>query len=168
MDLKRRRELTIHGFVLPVLQGTDRIPENVELTRLDWAKVGTKYGVANYLMASYYRQVLAKKGGLKVDVDRSPASCADLLVRALPELLFADVVAIKGNEHGIRCEVSQEELPFEVQYTQAVFRELKRLVGITNSLENPTQGKVDIYATMQDGSTFAIEAVMASSGTRHK
>ncbi|CAE7921964.1 unnamed protein product [Symbiodinium necroappetens] len=95
MDPKRRRELTIHGFVLPVLQGT--VPENVEFTRLDWAKVGTKYGVANYLMASYYRQVLAKKRGLKVDVDRSP-------------------------------------------------------------------GKVDIYATMQDGSTFAIEAVMASRG----
>ena len=162
MDPKRRRELTIHGFVLPVLQGT--VPENVEFTRLDWAKVGTKYGVANYLMASYYRQVLAKKRGLKVDVDRSPASCTDLLVRVLPYLLFADVVAIKGNEHGIRCEVSQEELPYEVQYTQSVIRELKRLVGRTNSLENPTQGKVDIYATMQDGSTFAIEAVMASRG----
>ena len=162
MDLKSRRELTIHGFVLPVLQGT--VPENVEFARLDWAKVGTKYGVANYLMASYYRQVLAKKRGLKVDVDRSPASCTDLLVRVLPYLLFADVVAIKGNERGIRCEVSQEELPYEVQYTQSVIRELKRLVGRTNSLENPTQGKVDIYATMQDGSTFAIEAVMASRG----
>ena len=162
MDLKSRRELTIHGFVLPVLQGT--VPENVEFAPLDWAKVGTKYGVANYLMASYYRQVLAKKRGLKVDVNRSPDSCTDLLVRVLPYLLFADVVAIKGNEHGISCEISQEELPYEVQYTQSVIRKLIRLVGKTNSLENPTQGKVDIYATMQDGSTFAIEAVMASRG----
>ena len=68
------------------------------------------------------------------------------------------------NEHGISCDVSQEDLPFEVQYTQAVIRKLKRLVGRTNSLESPTQGKVDIHATLQDGSTFAIEAVMASRG----
>ena len=40
---------------------------------------------------------------------------------------------------------------------------LNRLgVGRTNSLESPTTGKVDIYCTIPDGSTFAIEAVMAA------
>ena len=60
-----------HGFVLPVLQET--VPENVEFTRLDWAKVGTKYGVANCLMASYYRQVLAMKRGPESGCGQKPS-----------------------------------------------------------------------------------------------
>ncbi|CAJ1408428.1 unnamed protein product [Effrenium voratum] len=162
MDANLRRKLTLVGFTLPVVPATDRIPE--EFTPLDWAKLGTKYGVANYMMASYYRQALAKKRQLTVDVDRSPTSCTDLLLRALPYLLFADVVAIQGDKFGIRFDVSQEELPFEVHYTHAAVRELKRLVGSTNSLESTKKGKVDIYTTLEDGSTFAIEAVMSSRG----
>ncbi|CAJ1385660.1 unnamed protein product [Effrenium voratum] len=162
MDANLRRKLTLVGFTLPVVPATDRIPE--EFTPLDWAKLGTKYGVANYMMASYYRQALAKKRQLTVDVDRSPTSCTDLLLRALPYLLFADVVAIQGDKFGIRSDVSQEELPFEVHYTHAAVRELKRLVGSTNSLESTKKGKVDIYTTLEDGSTFAIEAVMSSRG----
>lgn len=91
-----RRELTINGFTLPVLPNTDEMQEEFEL--LDWAKEGSKYGVSNYLMASYYRQALAKRRQLSVDVDSYPAFCTDLLLRALPYLLFTEVVAVKVQE----------------------------------------------------------------------
>ena len=156
LDLNLRRELTINGLVLPLLKDS-------EFTLLDWGNIGTKYGVANCLMASYYRQALSKMRKLTVDVDRNPLTCTDLLLRALPYLFFADVVATTGKEQAyFLSDVSQEELPFEVHYTAAVIQVLNRLGLRANSLESPTMGKVDIYCTMQDGSTFAIEAVMAA------
>ncbi|CAK9016886.1 unnamed protein product [Durusdinium trenchii] len=159
IDIPVRRKLTIHGFVLPTLQ-------DKKFRELDWAKVGAKYGVANYLMASYYRQALAKKRQLTVEIDTNPASCTDFLLRALPYLLLADVVAISRAENGqALSDVLREELPIEVHYTSALIRVLKHLGFRTiSSLESPTQGKVDIYCTMQDGSAFTIEAVMAARG----
>ena len=156
-----RRELTICGFVLPAQDKMEA--EQNEFQRLDWADVGRKYCVANYLMASYYRSVLAVKRQLTVDVDRNPVSCTDLLLRALPYLLFADVVVATIGKDNVLPDVSQEQLPFEVHYTFALIRVLKRLGFRTvSSLESPRMGKVDIYCTIPDGSTFAIEAVMAA------
>ena len=111
LDLNLRRELTINGLVLPLLKDSEFLP-------LDWANDGTQYGVANYLMASYYRQALSKRRQLTVDVDRNPVSCTDLLLRALPYMLFADVVAIIVEEQALfLSDISQEELPLEVHYT---------------------------------------------------
>ena len=167
IDISVRRKLTIHGFVLPAPQDK-MVAEQNEFQPLDWAKVGAKYGVANYLMASYYRQALSNKRQLTVEIDTNPASCTDFLLRALPYLLLAEVVAISTEDHGqaiVHSDVSREELPFEVHYTFTLIRMLKRLGFRTiSSLESPTRGKVDIYCTMQDRSAFAIEAVMAARG----
>ena len=167
IDISVRRKLTIHGFVLPAPQDK-MVAEQNEFQPLDWAKVGAKYGVANYLMASYYRQALSNKRQLTVEIDTNPASCTDFLLRALPYLLLAEVVAISTEDHGqaiVHSDFSREELPFEVHYTFALIRMLKRLGFRTiSSLESPTRGKVDIYCTMQDRSAFAIEAVMAARG----
>ncbi|CAK9067234.1 unnamed protein product, partial [Durusdinium trenchii] len=167
IDIPARRKLTIHGFILPTLQDNMGAEQN-EFRELDWAKGGAKYGVANYLMASYYRQALAKKRQLTVEIDTHPASCIDFLLRALPSLLFAEVVAISVKDRGqaiVHSDISGEELPFEVHYTFALIRVLKRLGFRTvSSLESPPDGKVDIYYTTQDCSAFAIEAVMAARG----
>ncbi|CAK9086531.1 unnamed protein product [Durusdinium trenchii] len=132
--------------------------EQNEFRELDWADVGRKYCVANYLMASYYRSVLAVKRQLTVDVDRKPVSCTDLLLRALPYLLFPDVVVATIGKDNVLPDVSQEQLAFEIHYAAAVIRVLKRLGVRAYGLESPSMGKI---CRMQ-GSTFAIEAVMAS------
>ena len=167
IDIPVRRMLAIHGFVLPTLRDNMGAEQN-EFQELDWACPGAKYGVANYLMASYYRQALAKKRQLTVEIDTHPASCIDFLLRALPSLLFAEVVAISVKDHGqavFHSDISGEELPFEVHYTFALIRVLKRLGFRTvSSLESPPDGKAYIYYTTQDCSAFAIEAVVAARG----
>eukprot|EP00438_Fugacium_kawagutii_P006638 Skav235737 [mRNA] locus=scaffold1686:166121:166375:- [translate_table: standard] len=73
---------------------------------------------------------------------------------------------MRGKERAfLLSDISQEEVPFEVHYTAAVIQVLNRFGVRANSLENPITRKVDIYCTIQDGSTFAIEAVMAARRT---
>ena len=51
-----RRDLTIHGFVVPKYSGTER-----EFQQLDWMTEGTEYRAANPLLASYYFHNLKKR-----------------------------------------------------------------------------------------------------------
>ena len=80
LESEDRRNLTIHGFLLPVAaKGSTE-----EFLRYDWSAQGASYGVSSHLLASYYRYVLEKRRQLEVDVNRTASSCTDLLLRALP------------------------------------------------------------------------------------
>ena len=69
-----RRDLTIHGFVVPKYSGTER-----EFQQLDWMTEGTEYRAANPLLASYYFHNLKKRRNLQVHFEPSkPQHCADL------------------------------------------------------------------------------------------
>ena len=159
LESKDRRSLTIHGFLLPVAA----TGSTGEFLRYDWSAQGASYGVSSHLLASYYRYVLEKERQLEVDVNRTASSCTDLLLRAMPYLDFATVVGgvIRRNQ-SVQAAFSAEGLPSEVHYTGAIIQLLQRLGSGATSLETGIEGKVDIYCTMQDGSTFAIEAVMAA------
>ena len=87
-----RRELTIQGFVIPVSEGND------EFQRVDWTRPGATYAVANPILASYYRHQLQNFRGLKVHVEPFvPVNCLDLLLRAIPYLIFAQVVSFAAD-----------------------------------------------------------------------
>ena len=151
-----RRDLTIHGFILP-----SAIKKH-EFEPYDWNSEGARYGVSNPLLAAYYRNVLEKKRELKVDVDREVTSCIDLLLRALPYLNFAEVVAFTVQDERMPGDLSAEDLPFEAQYTSAIIRVLNNHgFKYVAFVEDGTKGKVDIYCE-QGETTFAIEAVMAA------
>ena len=161
LESEDRRNLTIHGFLLPVAakDGTE------EFLRYDWTAQGASYGVSSRLLASYYRYVLEKERQLEVDVNRTASSCTDLLLTALPYLDFATIVGgVIPRNKSVQAAFSAQGLPSEVHYTGAIIQLLQRQrlgFGAT-SVETGIQGKADIYCTMQDGSTFAIEAVMAA------
>ena len=151
-----RRDLTIHGFILP------SAIKKQEFEPYDWNSEGARYGVSNPLLAAYYRNVLEKKRELKVDVDREVTSCIDLLLRALPYLNFAEVVAFTVQDERMPGDLSAEDLPFEAQYTSAIIRVLNNHgFKYVAFVEDGTKGKVDIYCE-QGETTFAIEAVMAA------
>ena len=159
LESEDRRNLTIHGFLLPVTaKGSTE-----EFLRYDWSAPLASYGVSSHLLASYYRDVLEKQTQLEVDVNRTASSCTDLLLRALPYLDFATIVGgVIRRNNSVQVAFSAEGLPSEVHYTGAIIQLLQRLGFGATSVETGNEGKVDIYCTMQDGSTFAIEAVMAA------
>ena len=155
-----RCDLTIHGFILPS-SGTSAT-KHQEFEPYNWNLVGARYGVSNPLLAAYYCQVLRETRELKVDVDREVTSCIDLLLRALPYLNFAEVVAFTVQDERMPGDLSTEDLPFEAQYTSAIIRVLNNHgFEYVAFLEDGTKGKVDIYCE-QGETTFAIEAVMAA------
>ena len=159
LESEDRRTLTIHGFLLPVTAKDS----TEEFLRYDWSAPWASYGVSSHLLASYYRHILEKQRQLEVDVNRTASSCTDLLLRALPYLDFATIVGgvIRRNK-SVQAAFSAQGLPSEVHYTGAIIQLLQRLGFGATSVETGIRGKVDIYCTMQDGSTFAIEAVMAA------
>ena len=154
-----RRDLTIHGFILP---SGPSATKRQEFEPYNWNLVGARYGVSNPFLAAYYRNVLEETRELKVDVDREVTSCIDLLLRALPYLNFAEVVAFTVQDERMPGDLSAEDLPFVAQYTSAIIRVLNNHgFEYVAFLEDGTEGKVDIYCK-QGETTFAIEAVMAA------
>ena len=150
-----RRDLTIHGFILP------SATKKQEFEPYDWNSEGATYTVSNPLLAAYYRNVLEKKRGLNVDVDREVTSCIDLLLRALPYLNFSELVTATVRNEMKTSDFTVKDLPHETQYTHAIIRVLQSLqFGNVGHVEAVDQGKVDIQ--FWSGETrFAIEAVMA-------
>ena len=148
-----RRELTINGFVLPK---HDRGIEG-EFQKLDWNNAHMTYQVANPLLASYYRFVLAKECGLEVQFEPSnPQHCADLLLRALPYVFFAEVVC---------SSLSKELLPYEVQYNKCFQSMLEKLNYRALEFHSSCagEGKPDC-AVQIEKETFVLEAVMHARG----
>ena len=154
-----RRDLTIHGFILP------SATKDHEFEPYDWNSEGARYGVSNPLLAAYYRNVLEKKRGLNVDVDMEVTSCIDLLLRALPYLNFLEVVIATVRNEMKTSDFTVKDLPHEAQYTHAIIRMLQSLrFGNVGHVEAGDQGKVDIQF-WQGETRFAIEAVMSESST---
>ena len=159
-----RRELTIHGFVIPVPESHEG-----EFRKLDWTKSKTKYAVSNPILASYYRDELESVRGLKVGVDPSafqPANCLDLLLRAIPYLTYEYVVGRLVVATDSRSILSQEDLPFEDLYSAAIINALRRLGYAADSSKSPSVGKVDIF--VNDKQKFRLEGIMATRGQEGK
>ena len=112
-------------------------------------------------MCLYYRQVLEKQRQLTVDVDKHPTSCADLLLRAVPFLSFAQVVALPGSIEGeVVSPLSAEGLPKEPRYTSAMVQVLKEQGFQAEAMDDEHHGKVDLQVDV-NGKIFAFEALMA-------
>ena len=113
-------------------------------------------------MALYYRQVLEKLRQLTVDVDKHPTSCADLLLRAVPFLNFAQVVALPGSIEGeVYSPLSAEGLPTEPHYTGAMVQVLKEQGFQARAMDDEHRGKVDLQVDV-NGNIFAVEALIAA------
>ena len=134
-----RRDLTIHGFILP------SATKDHEFEPYDWNSEGATYAVSNPLLAGYYRNLLEKKRGLTVDVDMEVTSCIDLLLRALPYLNFLELVTATVRNEMKTSDFTVKDLPHETQYTHAIIRVLHSLrFGNVGHVEAGDQGKVDI------------------------
>ncbi|CAJ1387561.1 unnamed protein product [Effrenium voratum] len=147
-----RRELTIYGFVLPIYSGTEG-----EFQQLDWRSEGTEYRAANPLLASYYFHNLKKRRSLQVQFERGkPQHCADLLMRALPYLLFSQVVSFEGNT----SELAKDGLPGEEQYNQAICTVLKDMgfQPVSTKRSRKGEGNPDIALEI-GGERFVLEGV---------
>ncbi|CAE7938425.1 unnamed protein product, partial [Symbiodinium necroappetens] len=102
-DEANRSDLCIHGFTLP------KHEEDHELQDVNWSDYSTKYKVSNPLMASYYRQILKQERALQVAfAEDKPQHCADLLLRALPYLLFSKVISFAGDTSELAKEVGYQ------------------------------------------------------------
>ena len=151
-----RWELTIHGFVIPVPESPDK-----EFCKLDWTKSKTKYAVSNPILASYYRDELESARGLKVSVDPvAPATCLDLLLRAIPYLTYKYVVGHSVDATDSRAILAHQDLPFEDLYNAAIINTLGRLGYRAGSSVSPSIGKVDIF--VNDKQKFRLEGIMAT------
>ena len=152
-----RRDLTIHGFVVPKYSGTER-----EFQQLDWMTEGTEYRAANPLLASYYFHNLKKRHNLQVHFEPSkPQHCADLLMRALPFLLFSRVVSFEANT----SELAKDGLPSEEQYNDAICTTLKDMTyqPISTKQSRKGEGKLDIALEI-GGERFVLEGVKFRGG----
>ena len=157
-----RRELTIHGFVIPVPESHEG-----EFREVDWSDTAARYAVSNPILASYYRDKLESVRGLKVGVDPSafqPANCLDLLLRAIPYLTYEYVVGRLVVATDSRSILSQEDLPFEDLYSAAIINALRRLGYAADSSKSPSVGKVDIF--VNDKQKFRLEGIMAKRGQK--
>ena len=162
-SLDERREMTIHGFVVPAQQ----MPGNEEFTEVDWTAPDTQYAVSNPIMASYYRCQLERFRSLAVRVDPYiPVSCLDLLLRAIPYLTFARVVGFAPISPALGA-LSASDLPFEDQYSIAIQNALQELGYRAASYQSPKHGKVDVFVNFDGdggGATFSMEGIMADRG----
>eukprot|EP00435_Cladocopium_sp_Y103_P036016 s2563_g9.t1 len=155
-----RRELAINGFVLPKYDDAD------ELQELDWRSENKHYKVANPLLASYYLCNLKKHCGLKFHFDSSkPQSCADLLMRAVPHLLFSKVVSFEGDT----SELATDSLPRETQYNQAIHSVLQEIGYKTFEPKSFQKGEGNPDIVLQiGGECFVVEGVKRSGNiTEH-
>jgi hypothetical protein len=156
------RLLTIAGFIVPQQLSAD----SGEFVKYDWIDSGVRYGVANSMMAQYYRDTFSSElnfqSQLIADMD-APTSCADLLARALPFMSFINVVDSPTTRDGDKqSPLSADLLPPEDHYNDAVADALKQLkFNVSKPLELAA-GKVDVYVTLDNGVTFAIEPIMAT------
>ena len=155
-----RRDLTIHGFVVPKYSGTER-----EFQELDWMTEGTEYRAANPLLASYYFHNLKKRRNLQVHFEPiKPQHCADLLMRALPFLLFSRVVSFEANTSELGAE---DGLPSEEQYNNAICTTLKDMTyqPISTKQSRKGEGNPDIALEI-GGEKFVLEGVKFRGGIK--
>ena len=144
-----RKELAISGFVLPKCDSEEEFQE------LNWTNDDLRYRVANPLQALYYRFQLKKSCGLELQFEQSePQGCADLLMRALPYMLFSKVVSFEAG----KSELAKDCLPHEQQYNLAIHSVLQDMGYSTLAPEASETGKGKPDLVVKIGAeTFIIE-----------
>ena len=144
-----RKELAISGFVLPKCDSEEEFQE------LNWTNDDLRYRVANPLQALYYRFQLKKSCGLELQFEQSePQGCADLLMRALPYMLFSKVVSFEAG----KSELAKDCLPHEQQYNLAIHSVLQDMGYSTLAPEASETGKGKPDLAVKIGAeTFIIE-----------
>ena len=123
---------------------------------------GTEYRAANPLLASYYFHNLKKRRNLQVHFEPiKPQHCADLLMRALPFLLFSRVVSFEANT----SELAKDGLPSEEQYNDAICTTLKDMTyqPISTKQSRKGEGNPDIALEI-GGEKFVLEGVKLRGG----
>ena len=144
-----RKELAISGLVLPKCDSEEEFQE------LNWTNDDLRYRVANPLQALYYRFQLKKSCGLELQFEQSePQGCADLLMRALPYMLFSKVVSFEAG----KSELAKDCLPHEQQYNLAIHSVLQDMGYSTLAPEASETGKGKPDLAVKIGAeTFIIE-----------
>lgn len=165
-ELDLRRRLAIGGFVLPASQ----FQPLEEFQQYDWSNLGTKFTVANPLLAAYYRHHLQTQRNMTLSVKpREPNSCLDVLLRALPYLTFSKVTAFPVGR-AEESPLSANGLPFEPQYNAAIIAELQNMKYEADVVHSSREGegKVDIFLRFGKQRSFVLEGIMAAAGqTKH-
>ena len=157
------RDLTINGFLFPERQNIDK-----EFVPFEWTDPFALYGTPNPILAEYYGDMLPLGvETYKRQLVRSlkkPVCAADLMARVLPYLTFSAVVGVpisRGNKK-LSDPLSAGALPCEDDYNNAMAEILKiHMDYIVSTPRNEQLGKTDIVVSYEDGSTCAIESVMA-------
>ena len=154
-DQNCRRDLTIYGFVVLQHAGMEG-----EFQKVDWMNDDVRYKVANPLLASYYFSKLRKSCSLELQFEANkPQHCADLLLRAIPYLLFSTVVSFEANQ----SELAKDGLPSEEQYNQAICTVLKdmKYQPVSTKRSRNCEGNPDIALEI-GGERFVLEGVKLS------
>lgn len=154
--------LTINGFLFP--QGRGDVGEFVEF---NWEKASVHYGIPNPMMAWFYSDMLQSETKTfkrkLIDYRKKVVSAADLLARVLPYMTFTAVVQNPIKRKGKLVDsLSTNGLPFEDDYNGAISAILRdELEYSVSNPQNIHSGKTDIVVNYDDGTTCAIESIMA-------
>lgn len=156
----KERDLTIAGFLVP-----ERDCADGEFVLYDWNEQGTRYGVANSLMAQYYNDSFGMVGYQRDLIQYMPNSGSDLLARALPFMTFITVVDnLIIHEGKLKTSMSPHMLPYEDHYNDALAKVFEDL-GFTVSRPLNAEGKVELIVCFEDENsiekTCAFETIMA-------
>ena len=152
------RDLSFNGFVLPQSSTAE------EFEIIDWTDMKAQYHAANPLLAAYYFHVLKEEKGLQVQYDDSkPQHAADLLLRALPSVLFHVVVGYQGKT----SQLGADGLPAEDEYNTALLAKLKEMKYQAYATQTGGKdGKPDIALEI-DGKRFVLEGMKSSNRQDH-
>jgi hypothetical protein len=158
--------LAINGCLFPERQDTDQ-----EFDIFDWQDATVSYGVPNPIMAEYYGDILpfeVKNYKRQLVEDKKiPDSATDLLARVLPYMTLTAVVGnpISRHDWAVSSCLSKKGLPDEDDYNVAILEILKnKLNYMVATPRDEKSGKTDIVVSFDDGSTCAIESIMAGQG----
>mmetsp|Transcript_14808 Transcript_14808/g.33613 ORF Transcript_14808/g.33613 Transcript_14808/m.33613 type:complete len:616 (+) Transcript_14808:106-1953(+) len=164
----QERKLTISGFLFPERRRGAR----EEFIQYDWNDSEVMYSVPNPVMAEYYGDVLPKQVQYKrrlLKETKKPNSAADLMARVLPFLTFSEVVVnpISRQDGSLSNCLSKKGMPHEDDYNGAIAHILKH--DLRYQVSTPLDcslGKTDVVVSYEDGTTCAIESILAAQPPR--
>ena len=162
----KERELTIAGFLVP----EQRVGSQKEFMDYNWSDPSILYGLANSVMANYYRDRFLASGKFQREMlDFIPKTGSDLLARVLPFMSFTTVIDNVIIHNGkLKTPLSPQQLPYEDHYNSALGKVLGDL-GYSPAMPLNSDGKVDLIASFNDENaktkTCAIETIMSHTGS---
>ena len=151
-NIADERNCMIRGLVLPA-----RVHTPAEFSSFQWSNL---VRVAHPMMAWHYFSVYEKDYGIRrvLKADLKVKTCFDIMLLLVPMLAPHTIVPqLLGTQQGALSH--KTGLPYESQFTARMVEAAQSLGLRTNSLENPTHGKID-FTMSADNTTFGIEALM--------